>query len=74
MRDYEDKKKERTIDETIAMAMNDQDRQLIAEAAVAAANALDRQQGVFRFGTILTDRFPRAVIKTGETRGNTLPG
>ena len=30
----------------------------MAEAAVAAANALDRQQGVFRFGTIRPDRFP----------------
>ena len=40
------------------MAMNDQDRQLIAEAAVAAANALDRQQGVFGFGTIRPDRLP----------------
>ena len=58
MRGYEDEKNERTIDETIAMAMKDQDRQLIAEAAVAAANALDRQQGVFRFGTIRPDRFP----------------
>ena len=38
--------------------MNDQDRQLIAETAVAAANALDRQQGVFGFGTIRPDRFP----------------
>ena len=54
----EDEKNERTIDETIAMAMNDQDRQLIAEAAVAAANALDRQQEVFGFGTIRPDRFP----------------
>ena len=40
------------------MAMNDQDRQLIAETAVAAAHALDRQQGVFGFGTIRPDRFP----------------
>ena len=38
--------------------MNDQDRQLMAEAAVAAANALDRQQGVFGFGTIRPDRIP----------------
>ena len=38
--------------------MNDEDRQLMAEAAVAAANALDRQQGVFGFGTIRPDRFP----------------
>ena len=38
--------------------MNDGDRQLMAEAAVAAANALDRQQGVFGFGTIRPDRFP----------------
>ena len=56
--DYEGEKNEPTIDETIAMAMNNQDRQLIAEAAVAAANALDRQQGVFGFGTIRPDRFP----------------
>ena len=41
MRDYEDEKNERTIEKTIAMALNDQDRQLIAEAAVLAANALD---------------------------------
>ena len=40
------------------MAMNDEDRQLMAEAAVAAANALDRQQAVFGFGTIRPDRFP----------------
>ena len=40
------------------MAMNDGDRQLMAEAAVAAANALDRQQDVFGFGTIRPDRFP----------------
>ena len=38
--------------------MNEQDRQLMAEAAVAAANALDRQQRVFGFGTIRPDRFP----------------
>ena len=54
----EDKHCKRTIDKTIAIAMNDQDRQLMAEAAVAAANALDRQQGVFGFGTIRPDRFP----------------
>ena len=40
------------------MAMNNQDRQLNAEAAVAAAYALDRQQGVIGFGTIRPDRFP----------------
>ena len=40
------------------MAMNDQDRQLIAEAAVAAANALDRQQGVFGFGNDTTRSVP----------------
>ena len=40
------------------MARNDGDRQLMAEAAVAAANALDRHQGVFGFGTIRPDRFP----------------
>ena len=40
------------------MAMNDEDRQLMAEAAVVAANALDRQQGVFGFGTIRSNRFP----------------
>ena len=39
------------------MAMNEEYRQLMAEAAVAAANALDRQQGVFGFGTIRPDRF-----------------
>ena len=38
--------------------MNDDDRAALAEAAVAAANALDRQQGVFGFGTIRPDRFP----------------
>ena len=38
--------------------MEDQDRGLIAEEAVAAANALDRQQGVFGFGTLRPDRFP----------------
>ena len=40
------------------IAMNEQDRQLMAAAAVAAAKALDRQQGVFEFGTIRPDRFP----------------
>ena len=35
--------------------MNNQDRALMAEAAVAAANALDRQQWFFGFGP---DRFP----------------
>ena len=53
----EDKHCKRTIDKTIAIAMNDQDRQLMAEAAVAVANALDRQQGMFGFGTIRPDRF-----------------
>ena len=38
--------------------MNDNDRAALVEAAVAAANALDRQQGVFGFGTIRPDRFP----------------
>ena len=38
--------------------MEEHDRQLIAEAAVAIANALDRQQVVFGFGTIWQDRFP----------------
>ena len=38
--------------------MNNQDRQLIPEAAVAAAHALDRQKGVFGFGTIRPDKFP----------------
>ena len=38
--------------------MEEQDRRLIAEAAVAIANALDRQQSVFGFGTIRPDRFP----------------
>ena len=38
--------------------MNNEERALIAEAAVAATNALDRQQGIFGFGTIWPDRFP----------------
>ena len=38
--------------------MEEQDRRLIAEAAVAIANALDRQQSVFGFGTIRPDRSP----------------
>ena len=38
--------------------MEEQDRRLIAEAPVAAANELDRQQGVSGFGTILPDSFP----------------
>ena len=38
--------------------MEEQDRRLIAEAVIAAANALDRQQGVFGIGTIRPDRFP----------------
>ena len=37
--------------------MNDQDRALMAKAAVAAANALDRQQRMFGFGTIRPERF-----------------
>ena len=45
------------------MPTNDQDRQLIAEAAMAAANALDRQQGVFGFGTIQPDRFPSSIYQ-----------
>ena len=46
--------------------MNDQDRQLITEAAVAAANALDRQQGVFGFGTIRPDRFPSSSYRNWQ--------
>ena len=38
--------------------MNDDDRAALSEAAVAAANALERQQGVFGFDTIRPDRFP----------------
>ena len=38
--------------------MEDKDRRLIAEAAVAAANTLDRQQDVFGFGTKRPHRFP----------------
>ena len=37
--------------------MNDEERALMTEAAVAAANALGRQQGMFGFGTIRPDRF-----------------
>ena len=37
--------------------MEKHERRLIAEAAVAIANALDRQQSVFGFGTIRLDRF-----------------
>ena len=43
--------------------MEEQDRRLIAEAAVAAANALDRQQGVFRIETIRPDRFPSSTYQ-----------
>ena len=43
--------------------MNNQYRQLIADAAVAAANALDRQQGVFGFGTIRPDLFPSSTYQ-----------
>ena len=38
--------------------MNNDEFALIAEAAVAAANALDRQQVMFGHGTIRHDRFP----------------
>ena len=41
--------------------MEEQERRLIAESAVAAANAVDRQQGVFGFGTIQPDRFPSSA-------------
>ena len=37
--------------------MNDQERALMAEAAVAAKKALERQQGMFGFETIRLDRF-----------------
>ena len=43
--------------------MEEQDRRLIAEAAVAAANALDIQQGVFGFGTIRPDRFSSSTYQ-----------
>ena len=43
--------------------MEEQDRRLIAEAVVAAANALERQQGVFGFGTIRPDRFPSSTYQ-----------
>ena len=43
--------------------MKEQDRRLIAEAAVAAANALDRQQGVFGFWNIRPDRFPSSSYR-----------
>ena len=36
----------------------------MAEAAVAEANALDRQQGMFGFGTIQPDRFPSNSYQT----------
>ena len=45
------------------MAMNGKDRQLMSEAAVAVANALDRQQGVFGFGTLGPDRFPSSIYQ-----------
>ena len=38
--------------------MEDQDRRLIAEAAVEAEKKLDKQQGSLRFETIRPDRFP----------------
>ena len=67
------------------MAMNDQDIQLIAEAAVVAAHALGRKKGVFGlFGVFNREcsecsevdqiGFPRAVIRTSENGGNSLPG
>ena len=37
--------------------MNNQERALMAEAAVASKNALERQQGMFGFETIRLDRF-----------------
>ena len=46
--------------------MNDQDRQLIVEAAVAAAHALDRQQGVFGFSTIRSNRFPSSSYQNWQ--------
>ena len=54
--------------------MNDDDRAALAEAAVAAANALDRQQGVFGFGTIRPIGFPPVAIRTGPTGGSISSG
>ena len=48
--------------------MEEQDRRLIAEAAVAAANALDRPQGVIGFGTIRPDRFPSSTYQNWADR------
>ena len=54
--------------------MEEQDRQLIVEAVVAAANVLNRQQGVFGFGTIRPDRFLSRATRTGQTGGSTSLG
>ena len=54
--------------------MKDKDRRLIAQAAVATANALNRQQDVFGFGTVRPDRFLPLAIKTGQTGGNSSLG
>ena len=53
--------------------MNDDDRAALPEAAVAAANALDRQQGVFGFGTIRPDRFPSSSYQNWATGGSISP-
>ena len=47
--------------------MEEHDRSLIAEVAVAAANPLDRQQGVFGFATIRRIVFLPVAIKTEQT-------
>ena len=44
--------------------MEDKDRRLTLEAVVAAANALDRQQGVFGIGTIRPDRFQSSTYQS----------
>ena len=54
--------------------MNDDDRTALAEAAMAAANALDRQQGVFGFGTIRPDRFPSSSYQNWADWRKHLPG
>ena len=51
--------------------MKDQDMQLIVEAAVAAANALDRHQGVFDSGQNGQIDFLHVTIRVGRTGGNT---
>ena len=55
--------------------MNKVERAMIAEAAVAAANAFDRQQGMFGFEQYCKIDSPLLVTtRVGQTGRNNVPG